>query len=62
MSEITFEELDLELPLLQSLDKIQFKKPTPIQENVIPCLKKSEDIIALAETGSGKTAALLSLL
>ena len=59
MSEITFEQLNLENPLLQSLDNIKFKTPTPIQENVIPHLKESEDIIALAETGSGKTAAFI---
>ena len=59
MSETTFEQLDLEIPLLQSLENIKFKTPTPIQENVIPYLKKSEDIIALAETGSGKTAAFI---
>ncbi len=59
MSEITFEQLDLETPLLQSLEHIKFKTPTPIQKGVIPYLKKSEDIIALAETGSGKTAAFI---
>ena len=59
MSETTFEQLNLENPLLKSLENIEFTTPTPIQENVIPHLKKSEDIIALAETGSGKTAAFI---
>ena len=59
MSETTFEQLNLENPLIQSLENIKFKVPTPIQKGVIPYLKKSEDIIALAETGSGKTAAFI---
>ena len=59
MSEITFDQLTLEPELIKSLDKINFKTPTPIQANVIPFLKESSDIIALAETGSGKTAAFI---
>ena len=59
MSEITFDQLTLEPELIKSLDKINFKTPTPIQANVIPFLKESHDIIALAETGSGKTAAFI---
>ncbi|WP_185862005.1 DEAD/DEAH box helicase [Blattabacterium cuenoti] len=44
--------------ILQSLEEIGFKYPTPIQEKVIPFLLSSErDIIALAQTGTGKTAA-----
>ncbi|MBA3647982.1 MAG: DEAD/DEAH box helicase [Chitinophagales bacterium] len=36
-----------------------FNKPTPIQEQVIPSILKLEDVIATAQTGTGKTAAYL---
>jgi len=59
MSKITFDQLSLEPNLVEALNKINFTTPTPIQESVIPFLNESEDIIALAETGSGKTAAFI---
>lgn len=43
--------------ILTQLDELGFKKPTPIQEQVIPVANKGADIIAAAQTGSGKTAA-----
>jgi superfamily II DNA/RNA helicase len=50
---------DLELPafLHESLRKMKFDKPTPIQADAIPKALEGKDIIASAETGSGKTAA-----
>ncbi|WP_185849089.1 DEAD/DEAH box helicase [Blattabacterium cuenoti] len=44
--------------IIKAIESIGFKHPTPIQEKVIPFLLSSEkDIIALAQTGTGKTAA-----
>ncbi|HUN04035.1 MAG TPA: DEAD/DEAH box helicase, partial [Niabella sp.] len=54
----TFESLGIEEALLQSLEQIGFKTPTPIQEQAIPVLLKgTKDFIGLAQTGTGKTAA-----
>ncbi|PIQ77796.1 DEAD/DEAH box helicase, partial [Candidatus Peregrinibacteria bacterium CG11_big_fil_rev_8_21_14_0_20_46_8] len=44
--------------ILQALEEIGFEKPTPVQSKTIPHLINSEnDLIALAQTGTGKTAA-----
>ncbi|KAG0705897.1 DEAD-domain-containing protein [Suillus ampliporus] len=53
----TFKELGLIDPLLEALDKINFKKPTEIQQQALPHALEGRDIIGVAETGSGKTAA-----
>jgi len=45
--------------LLEGLDSMGFSKPTPIQELAIPIILKGKDIIACAQTGTGKTAAFL---
>ncbi|MFD2246283.1 DEAD/DEAH box helicase [Pontibacter ruber] len=41
----------------KSLDKLGFKKPTDIQFKAIPPIMKGEDVLAIAQTGTGKTAA-----
>lgn len=53
----TFEELGLSPPLLSALAKMQFKTPSPVQAETIPLIQQKKDLIALAQTGSGKTAA-----
>ncbi|KAG2157361.1 DEAD-domain-containing protein [Suillus clintonianus] len=53
----TFKELGLIDPLLEALDKINFTKPTEIQQRALPHALEGRDIIGVAETGSGKTAA-----
>ncbi|KAF9246257.1 DEAD-domain-containing protein [Melanogaster broomeanus] len=53
----TFRDLGLIEPLLQALDQINFKTPTEIQQQVLPHALEGRDIIGVAETGSGKTAA-----
>lgn len=55
----TFEELGLDENILQAIDDLSFVNPMPVQEKVIPYLvnDEHEDIIALAQTGTGKTAA-----
>ena len=53
----SFERLGLSAPILAILKEIGFRHPTPIQEAVIPVALASWDLIGLAQTGSGKTAA-----
>jgi ATP-dependent RNA helicase RhlE len=55
----SFDELGLSAPILQSIREVGFEHPTPIQAAVIPPALKERDIIALAQTGSGKTAAFV---
>ncbi|KAG8217765.1 DEAD-domain-containing protein [Butyriboletus roseoflavus] len=52
-----FRDLGLIEPLLQALDQINFRTPTEIQQQVLPYALEGRDIIGVAETGSGKTAA-----
>lgn len=56
---MTFKELKLHEDVLQGLDAMGFEKPTPIQERSIPIIIDNKDIIAVAQTGTGKTAAFL---
>lgn len=53
----TFKSLGIIDPLLESLDQLKFHKPTEIQSVVIPPALEGRDVIGVAETGSGKTAA-----
>lgn len=54
---INFEKLGLISPLLARLSELQYQQPTPIQAAVIPRVLMGSDLIAGANTGSGKTAA-----
>jgi len=55
---VSFEELGIEEGLLQSIHTLGFTQPTPIQEKAIPVLLQgTKDLIGLAQTGTGKTAA-----
>ncbi|MGL5318889.1 MAG: DEAD/DEAH box helicase [Bacteroidales bacterium] len=54
-----FDELDLERELLDGLDAMNFEEMTPIQEETIPVILSGKDIIACAQTGTGKTAAFV---
>lgn len=53
----SFQEMSLPMPIMQALGKLNFITPTPIQEKAIPVALAGSDIIACAQTGSGKTAA-----
>jgi len=54
----TFEELGVSAEIRRAIEEMGFVQPTPVQEAVIPQLLESRrDIIALAQTGTGKTAA-----
>jgi len=52
-----FKDLGLIDPLLEALEKMKFTRPTDIQAAVLPPALAGHDIIGVAETGSGKTAA-----
>ena len=54
-----FKDLRFEPQLQEGLDMMGFAKPTPIQEQAIPAILKNKDIIACAQTGTGKTAAFV---
>jgi ATP-dependent RNA helicase RhlE len=56
---LTFHDLQFEPQLMEGLDSMGFEKPTPIQVQAIPVILKNRDIIACAQTGTGKTAAYL---
>lgn len=54
----TFEELGIKPEIIKAISEIGFENPMPVQEEVIPYLLGEEnDVIALAQTGTGKTAA-----
>ncbi|MCL4158197.1 UNVERIFIED_CONTAM: hypothetical protein GTU68_010799, partial [Idotea baltica] len=57
IKELPFEELGLSPSLSRHLDRLGYKKPTPIQEQSIPVLLKGRDLLGQAQTGTGKTAA-----
>lgn len=54
----TFKETGLSPEIIKATDELGFESPTPIQEKMIPnILNSREDVVALAQTGTGKTAA-----
>ena len=57
MSSITFASLGLAEPFLRALDRARFHQPTPIQAEAIPPLLAGRDLLGVAQTGTGKTAA-----
>src|SRR3989338_8256282 len=52
-----FTELDLPANILRALNNMGYEEMTPIQEVTYPLIMAGKDLCALAETGSGKTAA-----
>ena len=54
-----FEELALHPQLLEAIDYMGFKEATPIQEKAIPIILDNKDILACAQTGTGKTGAFV---
>lgn len=54
-----FEDLDLSYDVLDALDAMAFDECTPIQEQTIPVILDGHDLVACAQTGTGKTAAYL---
>ncbi|MDX5346433.1 MAG: DEAD/DEAH box helicase [Hymenobacteraceae bacterium] len=52
-----FEEYSISPDIKNNLDKLGYKRPTDIQYKAIPPVLKGEDVLAIAQTGTGKTAA-----
>lgn len=56
---MNFNQFKFEEGLVEGLEAMGFEKPTPIQEMAIPVLNEGKDLIACAQTGTGKTAAFI---
>jgi len=56
---LNFSDFNFESSLNEGLDAMGFDKPTPIQEFAIPVIQQGKDLIACAQTGTGKTAAFI---
>ncbi len=56
---MTFEELNLNKPLLNALNDLEYIHPTPIQEKTFAVIMSGKDLVATAQTGTGKTFAYL---
>lgn len=54
-----FDELDLDYDVLDAIETMHFEECTPVQEQTIPVALEGHDIMAVAQTGTGKTAAYL---
>ena len=55
---MTFEELGLKQEVLDAVASLGFTEPSPIQQEAIPqLLTENKDLVGLAQTGTGKTAA-----
>ena len=54
---MTFQQLNISQPVLKALEEKQFSTPTSIQQHAIPVALGGRDILGLAQTGTGKTAA-----
>lgn len=56
---MTFSDFNFHETLFEGLDSMGFRTPTPIQAETIPIIQQQHDLIACAQTGTGKTAAYL---
>ena len=56
---MTFDDFGFEYEIMDGLDAMNFREPTPIQEKAIPVIMDGHDMIACAQTGTGKTAAFI---
>lgn len=56
---MTFEEFDLNRQLLNAIADAGYETPSPIQEQAIPLVMSGHDVLGIAQTGTGKTAAYL---
>lgn len=56
---MTFEEFNIDEKLLEAISYMHFEKASPIQEKAIPVALEGHDVLACAQTGTGKTATFL---
>ena len=54
---ISFAQLALAAPILQAIEEVGYEAPSPIQAESIPPLLEGRDLLGMAQTGTGKTAA-----
>jgi ATP-dependent RNA helicase RhlE len=56
---LTFNDFNFDSTLIDGLHSMGYKAPTPIQQQAIPVIQQGKDLIACAQTGTGKTAAFV---
>jgi len=56
---LNFSDFNFDPKLSEGLESMGYEKPTPIQEQAIPLILENKDVIACAQTGTGKTAAYI---
>jgi len=56
-SPVQFTDLNLPEPILKALNDLGYETPSPIQAECIPLLQDGGDVLGMAQTGTGKTAA-----
>ncbi|MDN3593554.1 DEAD/DEAH box helicase [Zunongwangia endophytica] len=56
---MSFQDLNLNTPLRNALEDLNFQKPTPIQEQAFAPIMSGKDVVGIAQTGTGKTFAYL---
>ena len=56
---MSFESFNLHTDIMSGVKELGYTEPTPIQEQSIPPILQGRDIIGLAQTGTGKTAAFV---
>ncbi|WP_299189068.1 DEAD/DEAH box helicase [uncultured Aquimarina sp.] len=56
---MTFRDLNLSTQLINALDDLEFKTPTPIQEQAFSVVMSGKDVVGIAQTGTGKTYAYM---
>ncbi len=56
---MTFNDFNFDATLLEGLDAMGYTQPTPIQQQAMPLIMEGKDLIACAQTGTGKTAAFV---
>ena len=56
---LRFTDFNFHSSLLEGIETFNYETPTPVQEQVIPPIMAGKDVIASAQTGTGKTAAFL---
>ena len=54
---MTFQQLDIIAPILAAIDQQGYENPSPIQTEALPIILEGHDLLASAQTGTGKTAA-----
>lgn len=59
LSAMNFTEMGLHPDIVEGIESMRFREPTPIQQQAIPEILAGKDVIGIAQTGTGKTAAFL---